>query len=67
MELQGWSRGSVSTDIVIKPAGSPGRLFDRACRLMADGIRHQHPALDDAGVNALIAERLDRLRRLETV
>ena len=23
------------------------RLFDRACRLMADGIRHQHPELDD--------------------
>ena len=26
------------------------RLFDRACRVMRDGIRHQHPDLDDAGV-----------------
>jgi len=42
------------------------RLFDRACRLMADGIRHQHPELDDAGVQELIVKRLDRLSRLET-
>jgi hypothetical protein len=41
------------------------RLFERACRIMADGIRHQHPDLDDAGVRALLATRLDRLRRLE--
>ena len=41
------------------------RLFERACRIMADGTRHQHPDLDDAGVRALLATRLDRLRRLE--
>ena len=41
------------------------RLFERACRLMADGIRHQHPDLDDAGVRALLAARLIRLQTLE--
>ena len=42
------------------------RLFDRACHLMADGIRHTYPELDDAAVVALIVERLDRLRSIET-
>lgn len=41
------------------------RLFERACRVMADGIRHEHPDLDDAGVAALLKQRLDRLRALE--
>ena len=41
------------------------RLFDRACRLMAEGIRHQHPEFDDAGVRALLAARLIRLHELE--
>lgn len=41
------------------------RLFARAIRLMADGIRHAHPELDEAGVERLLAERLQRLRRLE--
>jgi hypothetical protein len=41
------------------------RLFDRACRLMGEGIRHQHPELDDAGVLALLRERLDRVGALE--
>jgi hypothetical protein len=41
------------------------RLFDRACRLMADGIRHQHPDLDDDGVRAMLCARLDRIRSLE--
>lgn len=41
------------------------RLFDRACRLMADGIRHQHPHLDEAGVGALLADRLARIESLE--
>lgn len=34
-------------------------------QLMADGIRHAHPELDEAGVERLLAERLQRLRRLE--
>jgi hypothetical protein len=41
------------------------RLFERACRLMGEGIRHQHPGLDDAGVLALLRERLDRVAALE--
>ena len=41
------------------------RLFERACRLMADGIRHQHPELDEAGVWALLLARLARLQAIE--
>ena len=41
------------------------RLFERACRLMADGIRHQHPELDEVGVRALLAARLARLQTIE--
>ena len=41
------------------------RLFERACRLMRDGIRQQHPDLDEAGIAALLHSRLRRLRDLE--
>lgn len=41
------------------------RLFERACRLMTEGLRHQHPELDDAGIRALLEARLIRLRALE--
>lgn len=41
------------------------RLFERACRLMRDGIRHQHPDLDEAGIVALLHSRLRKLRNLE--
>ena len=41
------------------------RLFERACRVMRDGIRHRHPELDDAGVQALLRARLDRVTALE--
>ena len=41
------------------------RLFERACRVMRDGIRHQHPDLDDAGVQALLCARLDRVSSLD--
>jgi hypothetical protein len=41
------------------------RLFERACRVMCDGIRHQHPDVDDAGVLALLRARLDRVSALE--
>ncbi len=34
------------------------RLFDRACRVIADGIRHQHPDLDDAAVQRLVRDRV---------
>ena len=41
------------------------RLFDRACRVMADGIRHQHPDLDEDGVLAMLRQRLDRVSTIE--
>jgi hypothetical protein len=41
------------------------RLFERACRVMRDGIRHQHPDLDEAGVLALLRARLDRVSAIE--
>ena len=41
------------------------RLFERACRVMRDGIRHQHPHLDDDGVMALLRARLDRVGALD--
>ena len=41
------------------------RLFDRACRLMADGIRHRHPDLDEAGVQARLQEQLRRVAAIE--
>jgi len=41
------------------------RLFERACRLMMDGIRHQHPELDDEGVRALLAARLEMLDAID--
>ena len=31
------------------------RLFDRACHVMADGIRHQHPELNEPGVRAQLS------------
>lgn len=34
------------------------RLFARVCRVMSDGIRHERPDLDEAGVQALLRERL---------
>ena len=42
------------------------RLFDRACRLMADGIRHRHPELDEHSVLARLHEQLNRLQSLDT-
>jgi hypothetical protein len=41
------------------------RLFDRACRIMADGIRHEYPDLDDEGVEALLCERLNRVSAID--
>jgi hypothetical protein len=41
------------------------RLFERACRLLMDGIRHQHPELDDDGLRALMSARLARLDAIE--
>lgn len=59
-------------EVVRARAMSPGdrllegpRLFDRACRVMADGIRHRHPDLDDAAVHAFVEAQLTRLKALE--
>jgi hypothetical protein len=41
------------------------RLFDIACRIMADGIRDEHPEADEQRVQVLLAQRLELLRRLE--
>ena len=40
------------------------RLFERACRLMADGVRHRHPELDDEAVQAVVAAQLNRVDAL---
>ena len=41
------------------------RLFDRACRVMADGIRHRHPDFDDDAVRAQLEAQLARVRSVE--
>jgi len=41
------------------------RLFDRSCRMMADGIRHEFPEADEERVQELLRERLALARRLE--
>lgn len=41
------------------------RLFERSCRLMADGVRHRHPELDDHAVLAAVHALLNRLDVLQ--
>ncbi len=40
-------------------------LFDRACTLMAAGIRSDFPAADDDEVERILTQRLALARRLE--
>jgi hypothetical protein len=40
-------------------------LFEYACRLTCDGIRHQNPGIDEAQVQQILRERLALRRRLE--
>lgn len=40
-------------------------LFERACRWMVAGIRHQFPNADEETVRNLLRERLAIARRLE--
>lgn len=42
------------------------RLFDRACRLMADGVRHRHPDLNDDEVLARVRAQLAVVQTLDT-
>ncbi len=41
------------------------RLFDWACRITADGIRHQYPDADEQRVQEILAQRVALRRRLE--
>ena len=41
------------------------RLFERSCRIMADGIRHQHPQASEEEVQQILTAQLALLRRLE--
>ena len=41
------------------------RLFDRSCRIMADGIRDEFPDADEQRVQEILLERLAMIRRLE--
>lgn len=40
------------------------RLFERSCRIMADGIRSEFPEAEEDHVQEILRERLARLRRL---
>jgi hypothetical protein len=41
------------------------RLFDRVCRVMADGIRDEYPEADERQVREILIQRLRLARRLE--
>lgn len=41
------------------------RLFERSCRIMLDGLRHENPDADEARLETLFRERLARWLRLE--
>jgi hypothetical protein len=38
------------------------RLFDPACRLMADGVRHRHPELDEPSVLKAVDALLQQIQ-----
>jgi hypothetical protein len=39
-------------------------IFEMVCRRMADGLRAEKPDDDDAEIEEILRQRLDRLRRL---
>jgi len=43
------------------------RLFERACRMMMAGIRHENPGADEERVKEILAERLALLQRLDEI
>jgi hypothetical protein len=43
-----------------------GELFEGVCERMADGLRHENPAADEATIQELLRRRLALLRRLES-
>jgi hypothetical protein len=40
-------------------------LFESACRVTCDGIRHQNPGIEEAEVQQILRDRLALRRRLE--
>jgi hypothetical protein len=40
-------------------------LFEYACRVTCDGIRHQNPGIDESRVQEILRERLALRRRME--
>ena len=43
------------------------RLFEYACRITLEGIRHQFPDADERRVQEILAERLALRRKMEEV
>ena len=41
------------------------RLFERSCRIMLDGLRHENPDAGEERLQQLLRERLALIRRLE--
>ncbi len=41
-------------------------LFEYACRLTCDGIRHQSPGIDESRVQQILRDRLALARRLDS-
>jgi hypothetical protein len=41
-------------------------LFDRVCRIMCDGIRHEFPDANEEQVRHILRQRLALARRLES-
>lgn len=41
------------------------RIFERSCRIMLDGLRHENPGADEPTLQRLLRERLALIRRLE--
>ncbi|HWB12053.1 MAG TPA: hypothetical protein VG826_22700 [Pirellulales bacterium] len=39
-------------------------VFDRSCRIILDGLRHENPEADECRLRELLRERLALLRRL---
>jgi hypothetical protein len=42
------------------------QIFERVCRIMIDGIRHQFPDADENRVSEILRQRLALSRRLES-
>jgi hypothetical protein len=43
------------------------QLFDEAARRMLAGVKHQHPGMSDEDALRMRNERIDRIRRVESL